>query len=200
LLAPRADHRRVLSARASRFENADATIAAIRCPVRPGDQAGYARVFEPPPEWVQPDSLNLDRSFRFSLCGRRPQGWGTCAAHQTCPSAAGSASSRTGAYAATTERPRSSLAAPGWTRRFPLQIRATEFTNPTRTARSPCTRLMPAAARSSASQSQRRSLPARSPRRPDPRVRTRRMTPRVTTTEFLHPTGANAALGGPCGR
>jgi hypothetical protein len=37
---------RVLSARASRFENADATIAAIRCPVRPGDQAGCARVFE----------------------------------------------------------------------------------------------------------------------------------------------------------
>src|SRR6266511_1442675 len=47
------------------------------------------------------------------------------------------------------------------------------------------------AARSSASQSQRRSLPARSPRRLDPRVRTRRMTPRMTTTEFLHPTGAD---------
>src|SRR6266498_2334749 len=49
------------------------------------------------------------------------------------------------------------------------------------------------AARSSASQSQRRSLPARSPRRLDPRVRTRRMTPRMTTTEFLHPTRRRAS-------
>src|SRR6266545_3133317 len=52
------------------------------------------------------------------------------------------------------------------------------------------------AARSSASQSQRRSLPARSPRRLDPRVRTRRMTPRMTTTEFLHPTGAKTRTRG----
>jgi hypothetical protein len=66
---------------------------------------------------MQPNSLSLDPSFRFSVAGRRPEGWGTCGAQQTCPSAVGSVSGRTDAYVPTTGASTFELgrAAPGQT-------------------------------------------------------------------------------------
>jgi hypothetical protein len=67
-----------------------------------GDQTGKAQVFDPPPEWMQPNSLSLDRSVTFSR-DEAPLGLPNlrCSADLR-PSAVGSASGRAGAYVATT--------------------------------------------------------------------------------------------------
>jgi len=69
------------------------------------------------------------------------EGWGTCNAQQTCPSAVGSASGRTSAYGATTGASTFELGRAARARRFPLQICTTEFTNPTPSSSLSTTRL-----------------------------------------------------------
>jgi hypothetical protein len=87
----------VLSARACRFENADATIAEVDVRSLAGDQARKARLFEPPSGVDSAGERDLDRSFRFSACDGR-LGFGPCRAQQKLVSAVGSASGRTGTY------------------------------------------------------------------------------------------------------
>jgi hypothetical protein len=80
---------------------------------------------------MQPDSLSLDPSSRFSVGGTRPEGCGTSGTQQTWPPVVDSASGRTGAFVTTTGASTFELGLAAGARRFPLQICTTEFTNPT---------------------------------------------------------------------
>ena len=75
----------------------------------------------PPPAWIQPNSLSLDRSFSFSVGDGAAAGCRTCGAQPPWPSAIGSASGRTGECVPTIGASTLTLAAPGGADEFPCK-------------------------------------------------------------------------------
>ena len=130
-----ADHRSVLNVRTRSYSKKPSQR------LRPSDSwsrrrsKGKARRYSSRlPKWMLPNRLNLDRSFKFAVGGRRRRGLGTCGLSRTCPFLSAQprvAQARTSRRLA---RPLSSFAAPRGARQFRLQIYVTEFTNPARGA------------------------------------------------------------------
>jgi hypothetical protein len=71
---------------------------------------------------MQPNSLSLDRSFRFSVGSGAAAGCRSCGAQPPWPSAVGSTSGRTGEWVPTIARVHFHSGRAGRGRRFPLQI------------------------------------------------------------------------------
>src|SRR6266540_5119955 len=90
-----------------------AASAAVQSPASwPATRQGRLGI-RAPPEWMQPNSLSLDRSFRFSVGGGAAAGCRTCGAQPPWPSAVGSASGRTGECVPSIGASTFTLAAPG---------------------------------------------------------------------------------------